>query len=346
MAMGNTIPPQILAGIGRRFLKTGHVAPRKPFGLGAFFVYDKRMKGDCSMEPLPMAHSSRTAPGPKPPPWIKVRLNMGDNYLQIKDLMRTQTLHTVCEEALCPNIYECWEARTATFLILGDICTRNCGFCAITTGRPTGLDLLEPKRVAQTTKAMGLKHVVITSVTRDDLPDGGAQIFVGCIEEIRKTVPGCGVEVLIPDLMGNWEALSTIVAAGPDIFNHNTESVPRMYAWVRPKARYERTMELLARVKQQDPAMLTKSGIMVGLGESREEIHQVMRDMRDSQVDVLTVGQYLRPDQKHLPVEKYYTPEEFQAIKAEALTLGFRHVESGPLVRSSYHAASQVPERV
>ena len=275
-----------------------------------------------------------------------MRLNTGANYLQIQDLMRSQTLHTVCEEALCPNIYECWEARTATFLILGDICTRNCGFCAITTGRPTGLDLLEPRRVAETTKAMGLKHVVITSVTRDDLPDGGAQIFVGCIEEIRKALPGCGVEVLIPDLMGNWEALSTIVAAAPDIFNHNTESVPRMYSWVRPKAQYTRTMELLRRVKQQAPSMITKSGIMVGLGESREEIHQVLLDMRENLVDVLTVGQYLRPDLKHLPVEKYYTPEEFHEIKVEAEALGFRHVESGPLVRSSYHAASQIPERV
>ncbi|MCY0878188.1 MAG: lipoyl synthase [Firmicutes bacterium] len=294
------------------------------------------------MEPLPVVHRSRTAPGPKPPPWLKVRLTQGANYLAIKDLMRSQTLHTVCEEALCPNIYECWEARTATFLILGDICTRNCGFCAITTGRPTGLDREEPKRVAETTKNMGLKHVVITSVTRDDLPDGGAEIFVGCIEEIRKTVPDCGIEVLIPDLMGNWEALSAIVRAHPDILNHNTESVPRLYPWVRPKAQYARTMELLRRVKEQDPTIITKSGIMVGLGETREEIHQVFLDLRENQVDVLTVGQYLRPDQKHLPVEKYYTPEEFLDLKREAEALGFRHVESGPLVRSSYHAASQV----
>lgn len=300
------------------------------------------------MEPLPhpIVHKSRTAPGPKPPPWLKVRLTQGQNYVEIKDLMRSQVLHTVCEEALCPNIYECWEARTATFLILGDICTRNCGFCAITTGRPQGLDRSEPLRVAQTTKNMGLRHVVITSVTRDDLADGGADIFVGCIEEIRKQVPGCGVEVLIPDLMGNWQALAKIVDARPDIFNHNTESVPRLYPWVRPKARYERTMELLKRVKRQDPTLVTKSGIMVGLGETRSEIHQVMEDMRENLVDVLTVGQYLRPDQKHLPVEKYYTPEEFDDIKREAHALGFRHVESGPLVRSSYHAASQVPEGV
>ncbi len=299
------------------------------------------------MEPLPVVqHKPRTAPGPKPPPWLKVRLTQGENYLQIKDMMRTQTLHTVCEEALCPNIYECWEARTATFLILGDICTRNCGFCAITTGRPTGLDRLEPQRVAATTKSMGLKHVVITSVTRDDLQDGGAEIFVGCIEEIRKEVPDCGVEVLIPDLMGNWTALESIVKAHPDILNHNTETVPRMYSWVRPKAKYEQTLELLKRVKLQDPTVVTKSGIMVGLGETRQEIHQVMLDMREHLVDVLTVGQYLRPDQKHLPVEKYYTPDEFLEIKAEALDMGFQHVESGPLVRSSYHAASQVPQGV
>ncbi len=299
------------------------------------------------MEPLPVVqHKPRTAPGPKPPPWLKVRLTQGENYLQIKDMMRTQTLHTVCEEALCPNIYECWEARTATFLILGDICTRNCGFCAITTGRPTELDRLEPQRVAATTKSMGLKHVVITSVTRDDLQDGGAEIFVGCIEEIRKEVPDCGVEVLIPDLMGNWTALESIVKAHPDILNHNTETVPRMYSWVRPKAKYEQTLELLKRVKLQDPTIVTKSGIMVGLGETREEIHQVMLDMREHLVDVLTVGQYLRPDQKHLPVEKYYTPDEFLEIKAEALDMGFQHVESGPLVRSSYHAASQVPQGV
>lgn len=298
------------------------------------------------MEALPMTRTPRTAPGPKPPSWLKVRLTQGENYLDIKNLMRSQTLHTVCEEAMCPNIYECWQARTATFLILGDICTRNCGFCAITTGRPTHLDRQEPHRVAQTTKALGLKHVVITSVTRDDLADGGAEIFVGCIQQIRQEVPGCGVEVLIPDLMGNWEALSTIVDANPDIFNHNTESVPRLYPWVRPKAQYARSMELLRRVKDQTPHIITKSGIMVGLGETRDEIHQVLLDLHENRVDVLTVGQYLRPDQKHLPVEKYYTPDEFRDIKEEANAIGFRHVESGPLVRSSYHAASQVPQEV
>lgn len=297
--------------------------------------------------PLPVLHKERNTSGPKNlPPWLKVKLTQGKNFLELKELMRSQTLHTVCEEALCPNIYECWETRTATFLILGDICTRNCGFCAITTGRPIGLDREEPKRVAASTKHMGLKHVVITSVTRDDLSDGGAEIFVGCIEEIRKEVPDCGVEVLIPDLMGNWQALSAIVSARPDIFNHNTESVPRLYRRVRPKARYERTMELLRRVKEQDPSIVTKSGIMLGLGETRDEIRQVLQDLRDNLVDVLTVGQYLRPDPKHLPVEKYYSPEEFLSIKVEAQAMGFRHVESGPLVRSSYHAASHVPSGV
>ncbi|PSR26672.1 MAG: lipoyl synthase [Sulfobacillus thermosulfidooxidans] len=295
------------------------------------------------MEPLPL-HSDRKAPSKPLPPWLKVRLTQGKNYLDLKNLMREQTLHTVCEEALCPNIYECWESRTATFLILGDICTRNCGFCAITTGRPTHLDWEEPKRVADTVEHMGLRHVVITSVTRDDVEDGGAAIFAATIEAIRERVPGCSIEVLTPDFMGNWDALQTVVKARPEIFNHNTETVPRLYRHVRPKAQYERTMEFLRRIKEQDPTIVTKSGIMVGLGETREEIHQVFVDMRANHVDVLTVGQYLRPDMKHLPVERYYTPEEFAEIKEEALALGFAHVESGPLVRSSYHAASQVPE--
>jgi lipoic acid synthetase len=277
------------------------------------------------------------------PPWLKVKLSNGPNFVELKDLMRGQTLHTVCEEARCPNIYECWEQRTATFLILGDTCTRNCGFCAIKTGRPSWFDPDEPRRVAESVAHMGLKHVVITSVTRDDLEDGGAGIFAACIEEIRRRVPDCGVEVLIPDLMGNWEALRMIVAARPDILNHNTESVPRLYPWVRPKAKFERSMELLRRVKEMDPAMVTKSGIMVGLGETREEILDVFRRLREQDCDVLTVGQYMRPDQKHLAVERYYTPDEFLALKQDALAMGFRHVEAGPLVRSSYHAASQVP---
>ncbi|MHB1953701.1 MAG: lipoyl synthase [Sulfobacillus sp.] len=296
------------------------------------------------MESLPILHAERSEPASKSlPPWLKIRLSQGANYTELKQLMRSQTLHTVCEEALCPNIYECWESRTATFLILGDVCTRNCGFCAITTGRPTQLDQQEPLRVAQSVKTMGLNHVVITSVTRDDVSDGGAEIFARTIEEIRRAVPGCGIEVLTPDFMGNWDAVATVATARPDIYNHNTETVPRLYRRVRPKARYERTLELLKRVKDQDSTIVTKTGIMVGLGETREEIHQVFMDMRAHNIEVLTVGQYLRPDQKHLPVERYYPPEEFAEIKEEALALGFLHVESGPLVRSSYHAASQVP---
>lgn len=277
------------------------------------------------------------------PPWLKVRVSNGPNFLELKALMRGQTLHTVCEEARCPNVYECWEQRTATFLILGDTCTRNCGFCAIKTGRPTWFDPDEPRRVAEAVERMGLQHVVITSVTRDDLPDGGASIFAGCIQEIRRRLPTCSVEVLIPDLLGNWSALDVIVDAAPEILNHNTETVPRLYPWVRPKARFERSLELLRRAKERAPHILTKSGIMVGLGETWDEIRAVLSALREQDCDILTVGQYMRPDEKHLPVERYYTPDEFQAIKQEALALGFRHVESGPLVRSSYHAASQVP---
>lgn len=298
--------------------------------------------------PLPVLHPERSEQPTQSknlPPWLKVKLANGPNFLELKTLMRGHALNTVCEEARCPNIYECWEQRTATFLILGDTCTRNCGFCAIKTGRPTWFDWEEPGRVADTVELMGLKHVVITSVTRDDLPDGGARMFQETIHRIRERLPECGVEVLIPDLMGNWEALRTIVAAKPDILNHNTESVPRLYPRVRPKAKFERTMELLRRVREQDPHMITKSGIMVGLGETREEIREVFRALRASDVDVLTMGQYMRPDRKHLPVVRYYPPEEFKDLKDEAMTYGFRHVESGPLVRSSYHAASQIPPR-
>ena len=260
------------------------------------------------MESLPILHAERSEPRKQTlPPWLKIRLTQGVNYTELKNLMPSQTLHTVCEEALCPNIFECWESRTATFLILGDICTRNCGFCAITTGRPTHLDREEPFRVAETVRTMGLNHVVITSVTRDDLKDGGAEIFSRTIEEIRRTVPGCGIEVLTPDFLGNWDAVAAVTRARPDIYNHNTETVPRLYRRVRPKARYERSLELLQRVKDQDSTIVTKSGIMVGLGETREEIHQVLVDMRAHHIDVLTVGQYLRPDQKHLPVEQFGT---------------------------------------
>ena len=258
--------------------------------------------------------------------------------------MREQNLHTICEEALCPNIGECWENRTATFLILGDICTRNCGFCAVTTGRPTGLDLEEPERLARAVQRIGLRHIVITSVTRDDLPDGGSQVYAATIERLREYVPGCGIEVLIPDFRGNWDALATVMKARPDILNHNMETVPRLYRRVRPRAIYRQSLELLGRAKELAPGAVTKSGVMVGLGETREELLDVFSDLRGQSVDVLTVGQYLRPSMRHLPIERYVSPEEFSELKVIAKSIGFSHVESGPLVRSSYHAHEQVQQ--
>ncbi len=289
-------------------------------------------------EPVPIDFT------PKRPDWLRAKLPSGPNFFELKRLMRTNDLHTVCEEARCPNIGDCWERRTATFMILGSVCTRSCGFCAVETGRPPVYDVLEPGRVAAATKQLGLRHVVVTSVARDELPDGGAEIFAMTIRAIHRQVSGCSVEVLIPDFKGRRESLETVVSAGPEILNHNTETVPRLYRRVRPQARYERTLELLRRAKEMDPDVVTKSGIMVGLGESREEISQVLRDLRSAGCDVLTVGQYLRPSRQHLPLEKYYTPEEFAEIKQEGLALGFSHVESGPLVRSSYHADDQIPE--
>ena len=285
------------------------------------------------------------APAPRGnrPPWLKVRFPQGPNYQELRELMRAQELHTICEEALCPNIGECWENRTATFLILGDVCTRNCGFCAVTTGRPTGLDLEEPERLARAVQKIGLRHIVITSVTRDDLPDGGSAIYAATISRLREYVPGCGIEVLIPDFLGNWDALATVMQARPDILNHNIETVPRLYRRVRPKAIYEQSLELLGRAKALAPGVVTKSGLMAGLGETRDELLQTFGDLRARDVDVLTVGQYLRPTMQHLPVERYVPPEEFAELKRAALALGFGHVESGPLVRSSYHAHEQVP---
>lgn len=279
------------------------------------------------------------------PEWLRVRLPGGSNYSQLKEIMRGLELHTVCEEARCPNIGECWEARTATFMVLGDTCTRACGFCAVKTGRPTTLDLGEPVRVAEAVERMGLKHAVITSVNRDELEDGGASIFAATIRQIRKRIPGCSVEVLIPDFMGSEEALARVMLARPDILNHNIETVPRLYPQVRPKARFQRSLELLQRAKRMDATVFTKSGIMLGLGEDLDEVVQVFRDLRSHDVEILTVGQYLRPTVNHLPIVRYVTPEEFLEMKQEALKLGFRHVESGPLVRSSYHAASQIPQR-
>jgi len=276
------------------------------------------------------------------PAWIKVRAPGGANYDRLTGVMRELGLHTVCEEAHCPNLGDCWNRGTATFMILGDVCTRACGFCAVKTGLPgQAPDALEPDRVAEAVAQMGLRHAVITSVNRDDQRDGGAGIFAACILEIRKRVPGCAVEVLIPDFRGNWEALGVVIAARPEILNHNTETVPRLYRQVRPGARFERSLELLRRSKQA--GLLTKSGIMVGLGEEWGEIEDCIRAIRSTGTEILTVGQYLRPSLEHLPLERYYTPEEFASLRSFALGLGFGHVESGPLVRSSFHAEEQVP---
>ena len=275
------------------------------------------------------------------PNWLKVRFPAGERFGELMALLRQQELHTVCEEADCPNIGECFNAGEATFIILGDVCTRSCGFCSVTSGPPTGLDLLEPLRLARTVADLSLDYAVITSVNRDDLPDGGASVFAACIRAVRHRLPRCQVEVLTPDWQGNWDALRTVVEAKPVVYNHNVETVPRLYRSVRPKARYERSLALLRRVKEIDPAMTTKSGIMVGLGETPAEVAEVMTDLRAHGCDLLTVGQYLRPDAKHLPVVRYWHPDEYAAIRALGRRLGFRHVEAGPLVRSSYHAGRQ-----
>ncbi|HWO73269.1 MAG TPA: lipoyl synthase [Dehalococcoidia bacterium] len=280
------------------------------------------------------------APLPKPS-WLKVRFAGGGRYAAMKELIVRHGLHTVCEEADCPNVSECFNAGEATFMILGDVCTRSCGFCSVTSGRPAGVDYLEPLRLARAVELLGLDYAVITSVNRDDLPDGGASIWAACIRAIRRRVPGCRVEVLTPDFEGNWDALRTVVEARPTVYNHNVETVPRLYRSVRPKARYERSLELLRRVKEMDPAMTTKSGIMVGLGETAAEVLQVMADLREQGCDLLTVGQYLQPDAKHLPVARYWHPDEYAELKRAGEAMGFRHVEAGPFVRSSYHAGEQ-----
>ena len=275
------------------------------------------------------------------PEWIKARAPIGERYEGLRELMRGLDLHTVCEEARCPNIGDCWNRGTATFMILGDVCTRACGFCAVKTGLPARPpDPREAVRVADAVARMGLRHAVITSVNRDDQRDGGASVFAACIHEIRARVPGCAVEVLVPDFKGDWAALDAVTAARPDILNHNTETVPRLYRLVRPGARLSRSLELLRRAK--DAGLLSKSGIMVGLGEEWAEIEETIAAIRGAGTDILTVGQYLRPSLEHLPVQRYYTPEEFARLRAYALGLGYRHVESGPLVRSSYHAEEQV----
>jgi lipoic acid synthetase len=277
------------------------------------------------------------------PPWIRVRVSEGENFKELKGIVQQQRLHTVCEEARCPNIFDCWSRRTATFMILGDVCTRACRFCAVTSGRPTELDIGEPLRVAESVAQLGLRHAVITSVDRDDLADGGSSIFARTIRAIRHRSPGTTIEVLTPDFQGDFEAVRTVVEAGPDIFNHNTETVPRLYARIRPKAVYANSLALLRHVKRLAPSMVTKSGLMVGLGEEEQELLDVFRNMRGHDIDVLTVGQYLRPSKKHAEVVRYYRPEEFSRLKEAAVQMGFRHVEAGPLVRSSYHADEQVP---
>lgn len=286
-----------------------------------------------------MSEETKT-PGPKPS-WLKVRLKQGPNYRELKQLVQDNRLHTICESAQCPNIWECWEQRTATFMILGDICTRSCGFCAVKTGRPNGeLDWDEPERVAQAVEKLGLKFAVITSVNRDERPDGGAPIFAETIRAVRRRCPDTGIEVLIPDFKGAASALHTVLDAGPDILNHNLETVPRLYRTVRPQARYEQSLELLERVKAY--GAVAKTGIMVGLGETEEEILALMADVARTKCDILTIGQYLQPTTKHLVVERQYHPDEFASFKRAGEELGIPHVESGPLVRSSYHAADQV----
>jgi lipoyl synthase len=286
---------------------------------------------------------TETRPQPqRRPEWLKVRAPGGQSYDSLKRLMRSKALHTVCEEARCPNIGECWGRGTATFLIMGDICTRSCGFCDIKTGRPLPLDWTEPERVAQAVKAMALKHVVITSVNRDERQDGGAPIFARCIRRIREVQPGCSIEVLIPDFKGNKDALRIVMAARPEILNHNVETVPRLFKQVQPQDQYEWALTTLRNAKQMDADVLTKSGIMVGLGEEWDELVAVMQDLVACGVDILTIGQYLQPGPKHLPVDRYYTPQEFGRLQEIGREMGFKWVESGPLVRSSYRAEQQV----
>lgn len=292
--------------------------------------------------PLPLLKPSGPPTSPKPA-WLKVRAPGGPKYIRLKGLMREWNLHSVCEEAHCPNIGECWEDSTATFMILGDVCTRNCGYCAVAHGKPVWEDREEPERVGRAVGELGLEHVVITSVNRDDLADGGAGAFAATVRALRRFAPGCRVELLIPDFQGKSDALQVVIDAAPDILNHNTETVPRLYKVARHGGRYERTLELFRRARRAAPRLLTKSGIILGLGEEREELLETMRDLRGADVNILTLGQYLRPSAQHLPVARYYTPAEFSELVEAGRALGFAHVESGPLVRSSYHAKRQVP---
>lgn len=294
-----------------------------------------------------LAAEAAPAPGSWPahkPGWLRVRAPGGDRYRRLKGLMRDLGLNSVCEEAHCPNIGECWESGTATFLIMGDKCTRNCPYCAIAHGRPEELDEDEPRRVAEMIEALALRHVVITSVDRDDLPDGGARIFASVIEEIRLRLPECSIEVLTPDFQGDEKAIATVVAARPDIFNHNMETVRRLHRSARPGGRYDRSLDVLRTAKRLDPGLLIKTGIMLGLGEVESDVREFLQDARNAGVQILTLGQYLRPSERHMAIDRYVTPGEFAAWKRYGEGLGFLHVESGPLVRSSYHAREQVEE--
>lgn len=276
------------------------------------------------------------------PPWLKVKMPGGQEFLRVKGLLRELELHTVCEEARCPNLGECFSRGTATFLILGDQCTRNCKFCAVRAGTPLGVDTKEPERVARAARLLELRHVVITSVTRDDLADGGAEIYAAVIRRLQELLPGAAVEVLIPDFGGNIMALQKVLEAAPDILNHNLETILRLYPQVRPQADYHRSLELLQRAKTYNCRQTTKSGLMVGLGEEAEEVVEALKDLRAAGCDLLTLGQYLAPSKNHLPVARYYSPQEFERLKSRAQDLGFAHVEAAPLVRSSYHAEEQV----
>jgi lipoic acid synthetase len=282
------------------------------------------------------------APIVRKPSWLKVKAPGGPNYVRLKALMRELNLHTVCEEARCPNIGECWEHKAATFMILGDVCTRNCAYCAVAHGTPAPFDPVEPIRLAEAVREMGLEHVVITSVDRDDLPNGGAEAFAGCIVEIKRRLPETTVEVLIPDFKGSDRALQIVMDAAPDILNHNLETSERLYRLARPGGRYDRALRLLRRAREMAPTGLTKSGVILGMGEEWDEVLTCMRDLRASDVDIITLGQYLRPSDGHLPVVRYYTPDEFAELERIGLMMGFRHVQSSPLTRSSYHAWEQV----
>ncbi|MGI8546018.1 MAG: lipoyl synthase [Gemmatimonadaceae bacterium] len=286
-------------------------------------------------------HRAETLPERKPS-WLKVRAPGGENYVRLKQMMRDMDLHTVCEEARCPNVGECWEHGTATFMILGDVCTRNCAYCAVSHGRPPKYDIAEPSRVARAVGELRLRHAVITSVDRDDLPDYGAYIFAETIRQIKLRLPDCSVEVLVPDFQGNRDSIRAVLQAEPDIYNHNTETVPRLYKKCRPGGRYPRVMEIFRTAKDIAPHIPTKTGIILGMGETLEEVENVMRDLRAVDVDILTLGQYLRPSDGHIALDRYVTPEEFLRLYQVGMEMGFRHVESGPLVRSSYHAWEQV----